>query len=258
MNEYDALGMFYDQLMTEEDTKERLNYLISLFDTFYGGLPHSLLDLACGTGNLCIEFAKKNLDIVGVDASEEMLSIAADKSKGFTEKILYLKQDMRNLDLNDTVDCAICVMDGMNHLPDLKAVEKVLQRLRLFISSKGLFIFDVNTPWKHKHVLGNSSFVLENENVICVWQNYYNEKKSKVYMDLDFFQEQEDGKYIRFSDSVQERAYTLSTWNRILKANGFAVEAVYADKTTEKPSKQCERWVFVVRNMRDEREYVGE
>ena len=258
MNEYSALGSFYDRLMTDDNGKERAEYLSSLFKHYAGKMPKTLLDLACGTGNMCVEFASRGLDIVGVDNSEEMLSFAFEKAKAFTDKILLLKQDMRALDLNDTVDGGICVLDGLNHLTSRSDLDKLFDRLRLFIAPKVLFIFDVNTPWKQQHVLGNHSFVMEEKGLLCSWQNEYHEKTGITDMYLDFFEEKEEGTYARYSDFVRERAYSKTVWENVLKRHEFQLEAILDDKTLNPASDTAERWVIVARNMRDEKEFLGE
>lgn len=258
MNDYMVLGSFYDRFMTEEDPKERVEYLSKLFLQFNGKMPKTMLDIGCGTGELCAEFASKGVDMTGIDNSDTMLMIANEKAMNFTPNILLLHQNMMELDLNDTVEAAICVMDGLNHLKNTEQIKKVFQRLRLFIESQGLFIFDVNTPWKHEHTLSNNTFVFEEDDVMCIWQNEFVKNSCTVHMNLDFFEKTENGAYERFSDYVCERAYTQKTWKKLLEECGFKMEAIFADKTMSEPSCDCDRWVIVARNLRDKAEYIGE
>lgn len=258
MNGYRALSAFYDQWMTGDvDSVARADYLLSLFEKHTGKTPATLLDLACGTGTLCAELSRHGIDMTGVDRSEEMLAIASVKCKDCTPTVLLLCQDMRKLDLRDTVDGAICTQDGMSHLLKTADIKDVLSRLRLFIAPNGLFIFDVNTPYKHREVLGNHDFVLEQGGVVCTWQNLYSQNTGTVTMQLDFFEEQPDGSYRRTTDEVRERAYSLPTWRKLLAESGFSLEAVVADGTTDPPKDDCERWVLVARNLRPAEEYTA-
>lgn len=255
MSGYHTLAQFYDRLLTDDDTAARAEYLLSLFSRF-GARPATLLDLACGSGRLTREFACQGIDMVGVDNSAEMLSEAAERCRGISPEVLLLCQDMRALDLNDTVDGAVCVFDGLNHLRNTEAIAETLRRLRLFVVSGGCFIFDVNTPYKHREILGDRDFVWEDEDLLCLWRNRYCAKTNEVVMELDFLEEQPDGRYARQSDTVCERAYTLPTWKRLLKENGWECLAVYGDRTTTPPTAEEQRWVIVARNTRPQEEYL--
>ena len=255
MNEYRALGAFYDRLMPQTDYEARADYLLALFARF-GACPHSVLDLACGTGEMTKILAKRGFDMTGVDASADMLMEARDKASGFTPEALLLQQDMRALDLRDTVDGAICLQDSLSHLLKTAEIEAVFARLRLFVAPGGLVLFDVNTPYKHREILGNNDFILEADGLVCNWQNLYSEKTGIVDMQLDFFEEQPDGRYARSTDRVRERAYALKTWKKMLENSGFALCAVYADGTFDAPNDTCERWMLVAKNLRPANDYT--
>ncbi len=250
MNGYHALAECYDRLMTT-DYHERAAYLLSLFEK-HGNLPRTLLDLACGSGSLTAALCERGVDMIGVDLSRDMLALAAEKCPDS----LLLCQDMRELDLYDVVDGAVCTLDSFNHLLKTRDIAAVLGRLRLFIAPDGLLIFDVNTPYKHRHILGDNTFVLEDDEVMCVWQNAFNETTCTVDMALDFFWEDEDGRYDRTSDTVRERAYTLKTWQKLLVENGFELLAVYDDMTDDAPCDTSERWVIVAKNTRPAQDYT--
>ena len=255
MNDYQTLSAYYDRLMPQADNEARADYLLALFARF-GESPRSVLDLACGTGEMTKTLAKRGLDMTGVDGSEEMLAEAADKVMGFTPEVLLLKQDMRALDLRDTVDGAICLQDSLNHLLKTADLQAVFDRLRLFVAPGGLVLFDLNTPFKHREILGNHDFVLETEGLVCNWQNLYTEKTATVDMQLDFFEEQPDGCYVRTTDFVRERAYSLKTIRHILEKAEFSLCAVFADGTFESPAADCERWMLVAKNCRPAKEFT--
>lgn len=246
MSGYSSLAMVYDRLM-EVDYSERADYLLSLF-SLHGGKYGTLLDLACGSGSLTLELIDRGCDMVAVDGSEDMLAAAMEKAADAGAEALWLCQDMTELDLYGTVEGAVCTLDSLNHLPSPAAVEEVLRRLSLFVEPKGLLIFDVNTPYKHREVLGDTAFVFEEEDFFCTWRNRYTARDNKVTMLLDIFAEQEDGSYARFEDEIVERAYSLKKWEEMLAAAQFTPLAVYGDLTTEAPSKTEERWVIVARN----------
>ena len=254
MSGYGALGGYYDRLMGADiDYAARAEFLLGLFSRF-GSRPQTMLDLACGSGRLTRELTLQGVDMVGTDASAEMLSAAREAVDGLTPTVLLLQQDMRELDLNDTVDGAVCTQDSFNHLLKTADIAAVLARLRLFIAPSGLLIFDVNTPYKHQELLGNHDFILEEDGLLCLWRNHLQERTCTVTMELDFLEEMPDGRYVRTGDVVRERAYTADTWQRLLAAAGFDLLAVL-DENGETPAVDTERWVLVARNTRAADEY---
>lgn len=244
MSGYTSLSMVYDRLM-EVDYGARADYLLSLFAR-HGGKSHTLLDLACGSGSLTAELLRRGCDMIAVDGSADMLTLAADKAPG----ALLLCQDMRELDLYGTVDGAVCTLDSFNHLLTTGDIAAALRRLSLFIEPGGLLIFDVNTPYKHREVLGDNAFVFEQEDVFCVWRNRLAARTNTVHMLLDIFMETPDGRYERWEDEVVERAYSERTWRELLRDAGFTLLALYGDMTIAPPAADEQRWVFVARNDR--------
>ena len=253
MSGYCDFSEFYDQLMTDVDYAAYAAYLVSLFEQ-HGARPRTVLDLACGSGSLSAELQKFGIDPIGVDASEGMLARAAEK----LPNALLLCQDMRDLDLYGTTDGAVCTLDSLNHLTGTSDIRQVFRRVRLFVEPGGLFIFDMNTPYKHREVLGNRAFVTEESNVVCTWRTRYVPRGQRVDMLLDFFAQEPDGRYERYQDAVSERAYSQSTITRLLRETGWDTVVVYQAMTTHKPDPDCERWVFVARSNRTEAEARGE
>lgn len=252
MSGYGDFSAFYDRLMTDVDYGAYAEYLLTLCER-HGSRPKTVLDIACGSGNLSAELYRLGVDPIGVDSSEEMLARAMEK----VPEALWLCQDMRELDLYGTSDAAVCTLDSLNHLCRTADVRRVFERARLFVEPGGLFIFDVNTPYKHREVLSDRSFVFEENGVFCTWRTAYAPREQRVDMILDFFEEQEDGRYERYVDVVRERAYSERTLRRLLSETGWETLAVYGDMTDEAPTDTCERMIFVTRSTRTEQEARG-
>ena len=243
---YSDFAKVYDQLMQDAQYPKRAEYLFGLFRKF-GSVPKLLLDAGCGTGELSLLMARKGMDVIGVDASAEMLSEAQKKAVAEKCDVLFLCQPLEELDLYGTVDGCVCTLDVLNHFTDKRVLQKALQRISLFMEKKSVFIFDVNTPYKHACVLGDNTFVYDTPELFYVWQNQYNPKTCRVDIDLDFFVQRENEGYQRFSESFCERAYSFEELKPILNKVGFEILAVYRDLTLKKPAEQDERLVYVCR-----------
>ena len=243
MGSYEFFARVYDRLTDNVGYRERADFIHSLLSE--NGVPDGALavDLACGTGSLTLELAK-SYDMIGVDISEQMLSAAMEKAYEASLNVLFLRQDITRLDLYGTVNAAVCTLDSLNHLSDGRAVEQAIFKAGLFMEPGGVFIFDVNTPYKHRQVLENRSFVYENDDCFLVWQNELDAKTDTVDMLLDIFTLQPDGGYLRDCDEITERAYETETLCDLLKQAGFSRVTVYADLQKKAPAPEEERIYF--------------
>lgn len=244
---YNDFAVFYDGLTENVDYESRTQYLCALFKKF-DRMPTLLLDLACGTGSFSNCFAARGVSVIGVDMSYEMLAEAREKSAEQGLDVLYLCQNATELDLYGTVDGAVCCLDSLNHITDYDDFSNAIARVSLFLEKDRLFIFDVNTPYKHKEILGNNTLVLENEDVYCVWQNEYCDTNNTVEINLDFFTPDGDA-YYRTSEQFCERAYTEAEIENALQKAGLKIEAVYEELTENSPADTAERVVYITRKV---------
>ena len=244
---YSEFADVYDILMKDAKYKKRTAYLWKLFKT-HGKTPKLLLDLACGTGEFSCAFAMKGVEVIGVDMSEDMLAVAREKTADNGLDILYLCQKAEELDLYGTVDGAICCLDSLNHITDINKLSKAVKRVSLFMEEGSLFIFDLNTEYKHRNILGNNTFVMDEEEVYCVWQNRFDEKRLITDINLDFFLEDGDT-YIRSSESFKERAYTKEQIEGILNKARLEIQAVYGDLSFESPKEDSQRIIYVTKKV---------
>lgn len=244
---YNNFARFYDKLMSDADYEGRTELLCTLFEK-YDRMPTLLLDLACGTGGFSAEMANRGVSVIGVDISPEMLGIAREKNSDNSD-ILYLCQDAAELDLYGTVDGAICCLDSVNHITDYDTLCKAFSRVSLFLEKDRLFIFDVNTCYKHENVLGDNVFVLEEDDVYCVWSNEYDPNSRMSTITLDFFEEDEDGKYNRYFDELEERAYTADELNNAVKNAGLEIVAVLDEAGNKMNVQDVERLIYVTRKV---------
>lgn len=250
MSAYASFAPYYDSLMRGAGYAERADYLCALWERF-GHVPGLTLDLACGTGSLTIALAGRGIDIYGIDGDPAMLSEAMQKADAAGLSLLFLCQKMQELDLYGTVDTVICTLDGLNHLPGERDLRKTLERVSLFMNPGGYFVFDMNTIYKHREVLGNNTFVYDTEEVFCVWQNARNADSDRVSITLDFFEKEAGNCYRRSGTHFYERAYPQETLAALLEDAGFIVRGIFEDLTFEPPGPQCERIVVAAQKQEE-------
>lgn len=246
---YGVFAQFYDGLTLNVDYKAKADYLCELFRRFSHDTGDTL-DLACGTGTLTLEMKRRGIDIYGADMSEDMLSLAQQKAYEEGLDVMFLRQKMQSLDLYGTINTCICTLDSISHLKGEDQVRQTFGRVACFMEKGGLFVFDVNTVYKHREILGSNTFVYDTDDVFCVWQNTYREHDHRVQIELDFFVP--DGRvYSRSSESFCEYAYTQEHITQMLADSGFEVLAVYEDMTFESPKPDTQRMTFAARKIND-------
>lgn len=238
---YAAFARYYDALTADVSYHGMAEELYRIFDRLRHS-PGLTLDLACGTGSLMLELARGGIDVFGVDASAEMLTIAQRKLSEAGYSILLLNQSMEKLELCGLVDTVVCSLDSINHLETERQVEETFRRVCSCLNVGGCFIFDANTVYKHRKILGNHTFVRDLDNLFCVWQNAYEEKTDRVAVSLDFFER--DGKiYRRSSERFYERAYGTERLCSIAERSGLHVAGVWAKGGFLPPDEKTDRIV---------------
>ncbi len=238
---YNEFAYLYDKLINDVDYKKWVDYYFKIFKR-YGLSPKLGLDLGCGTGNLTVEFANRGIEMTGVDISEDMLMVAREKSEGMD--ILYLNQDMCDFELYGTVDFIVSSLDCVNYITDKRDLLKVMKLVNNYLEPGGLFIFDINTRHKLENIIGNNTFILENEDIFCSWQNEYDKKRKICDFYLTFFCKDKEG-YVRFDEQHSERAYEIEEIKTIIEKSGMKLLKVYHDHSFENPAKDSGRVFFV-------------
>lgn len=206
-----------------------------------------VLDLGCGTGTLTQLLYDKGYDMIGVDCSEEMLQLAFDKKYETGSEILYLCQDMRELDLYSTVGTVISVCDSINYL---LTDEDVIQTFRLvnnYLFPGGMFIFDFNTVYKYAEVIGDTTIAENREDCSFIWENYYSSGEHLNEYDVTIFTREKDDLFRRFTETHVQRGYTLEEMTGFLKKAGLTFVAALDEQTHQQPTETSERIYVIAR-----------
>ncbi len=242
---YSAIAECYDALNSHIDYEAFASFLNR--EIRAGGVSDGslVLDLACGTGNITLPLLRRGYDMIGIDLSGDMLNIARNKKDG--DKVLWLCQDMRSFELYGTVGAVVCCLDSINYLTTRNGLSKCFSLVHNYLDPDGIFIFDVNTPYKFEHVYGDNHYVLEDEGIYCGWQNFYDKKSGLCDFELSFFYENDDGSYTRLDETQTEKCYSLKTISNLLVKNGFKILKTVSDFDGNPVSDTDERAYFVCR-----------
>ncbi len=207
-----------------------------------------VLDLGCGTGTLTELLYQKGYDMLGVDFSREMLNIALAKKEKSGSDILYLCQDMRELDLYSTVGTVISVCDSVNYLLEEEEVTETFRLVNNYLYPGGIFIFDFNTVYKYEQVIGDTTIAENREECSFIWENFYHEEERINEYDLTIFvKEEKNNLFRKFTETHYQRGYTLEEMKLFVKQAGLEfVKAIDAD-TGREPEVTSERIYIIAR-----------
>jgi SAM-dependent methyltransferase len=252
---YGAISSVYDKINSNVDYVAWADFFEKCFDQHLESRPELVLDLACGTGSMTLELAKRGYDMIGVDGSSEMLNVAFDRKYDLELKndVLFLLQDMREFELYGTVGAITCCLDSLNYLTGDGELDKVFSLAHNYLDPDGLFLFDVNTPHKFEYIYGNNTYVYEEEDCgegsFCVWQNCFDKESGLCDFKLTVFERDDDSKgmYVRRDEEQCERCYSKDEIINTLQKNKFELVGIYSDFNCTPASDTDERWYVVAR-----------
>ena len=233
MEAYTGFAAVYDIFMDNVPYEEWSSYLHGLL-LEHGIEEGIVLDLGCGTGAMTERLAAFGYDMIGVDNSEDMLELAMEKRVQSGQDILYLLQDMREFELYGTVRAAVSVCDPVNYITD----------------PEGVFIFDFNTVYKYKEVMGDTVIAEDRGECSFIWDNYYYDEEKINEYDLTLFI-REEGKeknlYRKYQETHYQRGYTLDEMKELIQGSGLIFETAYDAFTHEAPTEKSERIYIIAR-----------
>lgn len=249
MEAYTSFAKVYDMFMDNVPYEEWCSHLCGMLreDGIENGL---ILDLGCGTGSLTELLAGEGYDCIGVDLSADMLEIAMEKREQSGHDILYLQQDMREFELYGTVRAVICVCDSLNYIMEEEDLLQVFRLVNNYLDPEGVFIFDFNTVYKYKEVMGDTVIAEDRGECSFIWDNYYYDEEKINEYDLTLFI-REEGKeknlYRKYQETHYQRGYTLDEMKELIQSSGLIFETAYDAFTHEAPTEKSERIYIIAR-----------
>lgn len=253
MDAYTGFAAVYDTFMDNVPYDEWGVYLHELL-TEYGIEDGLVLDLGCGTGTMTEILASFGYDMTGVDNAQEMLEIAMDKREKTGHDILYLLQDMRAFELYGTVRAIVSICDSVNYVTEPEELVEVFRLVNNYLDPQGVFIFDFNTQYKYREVLGDQVIAEEREECSFIWDNYYYEDERMNEYELTLFLRDEPlsrqtGQEIcrKLQETHYQRAYTLEEMKELIVRSGLRFVTAYDAFTHEPPRDESERIYVIAR-----------
>lgn len=257
MEAYTGFASVYDTFMDNVPYREWGEYIHRMLCE-YSVKDGIVLDLGCGTGTMTEILAGYGYDMIGADNSEDMLELAMEKRIQSGCDILYLLQDMREFELYGTVRAVVSVCDSVNYITDLEDLEKVFRLVNNYLDPGGIFLFDFNTEYKYREVMGDCTIAEDRGECSFIWDNYYYEEERINEYHLTLFvreQGQADSDdqdrggqlYRRYTETHYQRAYTLEEMRTVLDKAGLVFEAAYDMDTREEPGDISERICVIAR-----------
>ena len=244
MDAYKELAASYDRLTNDVDYAAVVDFYQQILER-EGLRPRTCVDLACGTGSVSVLLAERGMDVIGVDMSEDMLTVAFDKACGLDNPPRFVCQKLQELRLPRGVDLAVCALDSLDYVTDPEDCAEAIHRVYKVLNPGGIFIFDVNTPEKLRAMDGQV-WLDEDDDVYCVWRGEFDESANICSYGMDLFQRQGDV-WLRSFEEHREYAYSRQQLTDFLKAAGFTHIEVYADRVFEAPREGEQRIYFKAR-----------
>lgn len=244
MDTYNEFAAHYDRLMEDVDYEHWFNYMRDIFKK-YEINPRNVLEMACGTGSLTKYFGEEGYSVTCFDLSEEMLSIAYNKLRRYPN-VRVLNQNMTSFDFNKKYDVILCLCDSLNYIIKDEDLFDVFKNAYNHLDDNGIFVFDINSYYKLKHIIGNNTFVEDKDDIYYVWENYFDNQQAICEFYLTFFIKENDH-YKRFNENHIQRAYKVDDIKKILERVGFSYIMEYEGFTLKSPNENSERVNFVVK-----------
>lgn len=250
--QYGSVAEFYDALNADFDYQAYASYIVGQIRANEKINSSLVLDLACGTGKMTFLLREHGYDMTGVDISEEMLGVARDicYDKGIDD-VLLLCQGMQNFELYGTVDACVCCLDSLNYLTKIDDLKKCLALVHNYLIPDGVFVFDINTPYRFENVYAQNAYILECEDALLAWQNDYNKKSKLCRFYLSLFEENENGSYTRYDEVQTERCYSKKQILDALSEAGFEIISIHGDFDGSDATDTDEKWFITARNIKE-------
>lgn len=257
MDAYQDFAYVYDEFMDETPYEMWCERIQSFIEKYGVSKPvrnsgdvlesekNLVVDLGCGTGTLTEMLYEKGYDMVGVDNSDSMLSVAMEKKRSSGSEILYLLQDMRELELYSTVGTVVSVCDSINYILEEDELLEVFKLVNNYLYPGGIFVFDFNTDYKYGQVIGDTTIAENRDDCSFIWENYYDEESAINEYEVTIFVKEEDDLFRKFTETHFQKGYTAKKIAKLIEKAGMELVVMKDADTDGDITKESER-IYVV------------
>ena len=257
MDSYQDFAYVYDEFMDETPYDEWCERIDSIIKEYGVSKPvrnakgvldsekNLVVDLGCGTGTLTEMLYEKGYDMVGVDNSDSMLAVAMEKKSLSGSEILYLLQDMRDLELYSTVGTVVSVCDSVNYILEEDELLDVFKLVNNYLYPGGIFVFDFNTDYKYREIIGDTTIAENRDNCSFIWENYYDEDSHLNEYDVTVFVKEENELFRKFTETHFQKGYTAEKIEELIKKSGLQLVLMKDADTNGDVTRKSER-IYVV------------
>lgn len=244
---YEGFANVYEHMMNNIPYEEWFEAL-KKYLAEKGITEGKICELGCGTGIMTEKFAAAGFSMIGIDRSVDMLALAEQKQEESGTEILYLNQNMEELTLDGPVDAVISVCDSVNYILQDDAMKNLFSGVKKYLKSGGYFVFDLKTVYCFRNLIGNQTWVEQDDEVSYIWENYfYEDQDINEYM-LTIFKKQPDSElYERVEEAHYQRAYNIDRLKEMLEESGLTLVECFDENMKNQPTENSERIYVVAR-----------
>lgn len=244
---YEQFAYLYDELMQDAPYDKWVNFVLNRLKKYHIK-GNTMLDLACGTGELSVRFAKQGFKVTGVDLSTDMLAVAKAKAESQGVMIPLFEQDMAELEGLGSFEIIGIFCDSLNYLHSEEKVFNTFLKASQCLEKDGVLFFDVHSIFKINELFIDQTFTLCDEQIAYIWNSFPGEYPNSVEHELSFFvQDPADGKYNRIDEFHEQRTFAIDQYSGWLEEAGFEILEISADFEEKTPQPDSERIFFMAR-----------
>ncbi|MBE5731196.1 MAG: class I SAM-dependent methyltransferase [Clostridiales bacterium] len=172
---YEVISQYYDLFM--DSRRPWIDFALSKVGSGKRGA-----DVGCGSGEVSLRLSKSGNQVIAIDSSPGMLTVAAKKFREAGLDIPTVLQSAQRLNLGCEVDFITAMCDVVNYLKNPRSFFRAAYKN---LRHGGVLIFDISNEYKLREVLGNNVYTDTKGGITYVWENFL--YRDRVEMELSFF-----------------------------------------------------------------------